>query len=140
LPQARVIHTRRDPIDTGLSCFSNLFLAAQPFAYDLGELGRYYRAYSALMEHWSEVIPPCVILDVQYEELVTDFEPQARRIVAHCGLEWDSACLSFYQTERVVRTASVTQVREPIYRTSVNRWRPNDALLEPFLDALGSSN
>jgi hypothetical protein len=88
------------------------------------------------MEHWSRVLPPEVILDVQYEELVANFEPQARRIMAHCGLELDEACLSFHQTERVVRTASVTQVRQPIYRSSVGRWRPADAILRPLLARL----
>jgi Sulfotransferase family len=136
LPNARIIHTRRDPIDTCLSCFAKLFGAEQPFAYDLGELGRYHRACDALMEHWRRVLPPEVVLDVQYEELVANFEPQARRIVAHCGLDWDDACLSFHKTERVVRTASVTQVRQPIYRTSIGRWRPADDVLRPLLDAL----
>ena len=138
LPNARLIHTRRDPVDTCLSCFTLLFGAEQPFAYDLGELGRYYRAYARLMKHWREVLPEGVMLDVQYEELVGDFEPQARRIVAHCGLEWDDACLAFHQTQRVVRTASVTQVRQPIYRSSVGRWRPADAVLRPLLDTLTS--
>ncbi len=136
LPNARLIHTRRDPVDTCLSCFALLFGAEQPFAYDFGELGRYYRAYRRLMEHWRRVVPDGVILDVQYEELVDAFEPQARRIVAHCGLEWDPACLSFHETDRVVRTASVTQVRQPIYRTSVGRWRPAEPVLRPLLDAL----
>jgi tetratricopeptide (TPR) repeat protein len=137
LPNARIIHTRRDPIDTCLSCFSKLFAAEQPFAYDLGELGRYYRAYESLMEHWRGVVPPGVVLDVRYEELVADFELQARRIVAHCGLEWDPACLAFYKTERLVRTASVTQVRQPIYQSSVGRWRPSAGELQPLLDGLG---
>ena len=139
LPNARLIHTRRDPVDTCLSCFAQLFGAQQPFTYDLGELGRYYRAYLGLMEHWGRVLPEGVMLDVQYEELVADFEPQARRILAHCGLDWDPACLSFYRTERVVRTASVTQVRQPIYRSSVGRWRPGDEVLRPLLDGLAAA-
>jgi tetratricopeptide (TPR) repeat protein len=136
LPNARIIHTRRDPIDTCLSCYSKLFEAEIPYAYDLGELGRHYCGYDALMTHWRRVLPAESMLDVQYEELVADFEPQARRIVAHCGLDWDDACLSFYKTERVVRTASVTQVRQPIYRTSVGRWRPPQDVLLPLLDGL----
>ena len=136
LPNARIVHTCRDPVDTCLSCFAQLFGAEQPFAYDLGELGRYYRGYARLMEHWRRVLPPGVVLDVHYEELVGDFEPQARRIVAHCGLDWDDACLSFHQTQRVVRTASVTQVRQPLYRGSVGRWRPAEAVLRPLLDGL----
>jgi len=117
LPNARIIHTCRDPIDTCLSCFSKLFTDEQPFTYDLSELARYYRAYQKLMEHWRRVLPPGVMLDVKYEELVTDFEEQTRRIVTHCGLEWDDRCLSFYETRRPVKTASVVQVRQPIYRS-----------------------
>ena len=137
LPNARIVHTRRDPIDTCLSCFAQLFGSEQPFAYDLGELGRYYRAYNTLMAHWRHVIPTGVMLDVHYEQLVEDFEAQARRIVAHCGLEWDTACLSFHKTERLVRTASVAQVRQPIYHSSVGRWRPDPEQLRPLLDGLG---
>jgi tetratricopeptide (TPR) repeat protein len=138
LPNARIIHTHRDPVDTCLSCFSQLFNEKQPFTYDLGELGRYYRAYQTLMEHWHRALPDGVILDVRYEELVTDFETQVRRIVAHCGLEWDDACLSFYETRRPVKTASVVQVRQPIYRSSIGRWRPDSNLLRPLLEALGA--
>ncbi len=137
LPNARIIHTCRDPVDTCLSCFSTLFAGDQPFAYDLGELGRYYRAYSSLMDHWRGVLPQGVILDVQYEELVADFEPQARRIVAHCGLEWHDACLAYDKTARPVKTASSAQVRRPIYRSSVGRWRPEADMLKPLLDGLG---
>jgi len=136
LPNARIIHTRRDPVDTCLSCFSRLFSAEQPFTYDLGELGRYYRAYQKLMEQWRHALPEGVILDVRYEELVSDFEPQARRIVAHCGLEWDDHCLRFYETRRPVKTASAVQVRQPIYHSSVRRWRPAGDLLPPLLEAL----
>ena len=138
LPNARIIHTCRDPIDTCLSCFSKLFTEEQAFAYDLGELGRYYRAYQKLMEHWRHVLPPGVMLDVQYEELVADFDEQTRRIVTHCGLEWDARCLSFYETQRPMKTASVVQVRQPVYRSSVRRWRPDRDLLRPLLEALGA--
>jgi tetratricopeptide (TPR) repeat protein len=137
LPNARIINTRRDPRDVALSCFSLLFARGQmAFSYDLAELGRYYRAYEALMEHWRNVLPEGVMLEVQYEELVGNLDQQARRIVAHCGLEWDDACLNFYRTERAVRTASVTQVRQPIYNSSVGRWRRYEDLLRPFLQAL----
>jgi tetratricopeptide (TPR) repeat protein len=138
LPNARIIHTRRDPIDTCLSCFSLLFSGEQPFTFELGELGRYFAGYRGLMEHWRRVLPPGVMLDVQYETLVDDLEPQARRIIAHCGLDWDDACLAFYKTERAVRTASVVQVRQPIYRSSVGRWRPDADTLRPLLEGLGS--
>ncbi len=137
LPNARIIHTRREPVDTCLSCFSILFSADQPFAYDLGELGRYYRAYNSLMEHWRCVLPEGVMLDLQYEELVADFERQARRIIAHCGLEWDDACLAYDKTARAVKTASAAQIRQPIYRSSVGRWRPDADVLKQLLDGLG---
>jgi tetratricopeptide (TPR) repeat protein len=137
LPNARIIHVRRDPLDTCLSCFSKLFGNDQPFSYDLGELGRYYRGYEMLMEHWRRVLPPGVMLEVQYEQLVADLEGEGRRIVGHCGLEWDAACLSFHDTERQVRTASAVQVRQPIYRSSIGRWRAYEQHLAPLIEALG---
>jgi tetratricopeptide (TPR) repeat protein len=136
LPKARIIHTRRDPIDTCLSCFSILFAGNLGFAYDLAELGRYYRGYEALMAHWRAVLPPDVMLEVQYEEVVADLEGQARRIIAHCGLEWDANCLDFHKTARPVRTSSITQVRRPIYDSSVGRWRAYEAFLGPLLAEL----
>ena len=137
LPNARIIHTCRDPIDTCLSCFTLLFFGNQPQTYDLGELGRYYRGYTALMDHWRRVLPAGVMLDVHYDAMVTDFETTARRIVAHCGLDWDDRCLAFHETDRPVRTASVLQVRQPLYSTSLRRWRPDDATLQPLLSGLG---
>jgi tetratricopeptide (TPR) repeat protein len=136
LPKARIIHTRRDPIDTCLSCFSILFTHNQPFTYHLTELGRYYRAYAALMEHWREVLPLNTMLEVQYEELVDNFELLARRIVSHCSLEWNNACLEFYKTRRPVWTASAVQVRQPIYNSSVGRWRLHQGMLQPLIEAL----
>jgi tetratricopeptide (TPR) repeat protein len=137
LPNARVLHARRNPIDNCVSCFSIGFADQVKFAYDLGELGRYYRSYERLMQHWRNVLPPEAMLDVQYEEVVADIETQARRIVAYCGLEWDDACLAFHETKRPVKTASVAQVRQPIYKTSVERWRPYEKELAPLLEALG---
>lgn len=136
LPYARIIHVRRDPIDTCFSCFSLLFSGEQPFTYDLAELGRFYAAYEAMMEHWRKVLPEGVMLEVQYEDMTISLEDNARRIVAHCGLEWDDACLSFHETQRLVRTASATQVRQPIYRSSVGRWRSYEHVLGPLIEAL----
>ena len=138
LPNARIIHARRDPLDTCLSCFSHHF-GHKSFTSDLGSLGRYYRSYEALMAHWRAVLPPGVMLEVQYEELVADFENHARRIVEFCGMDWDPRCLAFYETKRPVRTASVTQVREPIFTRSIGRWREYERWLGPLFDALGSS-
>ena len=137
LPNARIIHVRRNPLDTCFSCFSILFLGEQRYSYDLGELGRYYRSYEKLMEHWRRVLPPDVMLEVQYEQLIEDLEGEARRLIAHCGLEWDTACLSFHETERPVRTASAQQVRQPVYRSSIGRWRPYARPLRPLIEALG---
>ena len=139
LPKARFIHTQRDPIDTCLSCFSKQFTGALPYAYDLAELGRYHRAYEALMAHWRAVAPQGLILDVRYEDVVADLEGQARRIVAHCGLDWDPRCLDFHLTERSVRTASALQVRQPLYKSSVGRWRAFAPFLEPLIAELQPS-
>jgi tetratricopeptide (TPR) repeat protein len=138
-PNARIIHTRRHPVDTCLSCYSHLFTGYIPYAYDLGELGRYYKAYQTLTEHWRQILPPDAWLEVQYEKLVADFEPQARRIISHCGLDWDDRCLTFHQVERQVRTASAVQVRKPIYAESVGRWRPYKFFLDPLIAELGPS-
>jgi hypothetical protein len=137
LPNATIIHAVRDPIDTCLSCFSKLFSAGQNHTYDLAELGRYYRGYQALMAHWHRVLPAGRILDVRYEDVVSDLEGQARRVIAHCGLDWDPRCLDFHRTERPVRTASATQVRQPIYNSSIGRWRMHEPFLGPLLTELG---
>lgn len=137
LPKARLIHSRRDPLDTCLSCFCTLFDKDNlPFAYDLAELGRHYSAYQRLMAHWRAALPAGILLEVDYEELVADLEGQARRIVAHCGLPWNDSCLSFHKASRAVTTASAAQVRRPLYRSSVGRWRPDPELLRPLTDAL----
>ena len=135
LPNARIIHTVRDPVDTCISCFSKLF-DEQNYTYDLAELGRYYRHYQTLMAHWYKVLPPRRILEVRYEDVVADLEGAARRIIAHCGLEWDARCLAFHQTERPVRTYSALQVRQPIYKTSVGRRHAYEAFLAPLLGEL----
>ena len=137
LPGARIVHMRRDPLDTCLSCFMQLFSGWQPFSYDLAELGRYYRAYAGLMEHWRSVLPAGRMLEFDYEALVADPEPQIRRLLAHCGLDWDPACLAFHEQRRAVVTASVMQVRQPLYGGSVGRWRRYRDHLQPLIEALG---
>ena len=136
LPNAKIIHVRRDPLDTCFSCFANLFSQSIDYSYDLGELGRYYRAYEAVMAHWHRVLPEGTILDVAYEVLVSDFANEARRIVAHTGLAWDEACLSFHRNKRVVHTLSAAQVRQPLYRSAVGRAAPYAFWLEPLRRAL----
>jgi hypothetical protein len=137
LPNAKIIHTIRNPVDTCISCFSKLFAGELNYTYDIGELGRYYKRYERLMQHWRRVLPPGQILDVQYEDAVADLEVQARRVLAYCELPWDDRCLSFHETERPVRTASATQVRQPIYKSSVGRWHDYAEFLGPLLSALG---
>ncbi len=137
LPNATIIHAVRDAADTCVSCFATHFTKAHPHTYDLAELGRYYRHYQALMAHWHAVLPPGRIMDVQYEELIGDPEAVARRIVAHCGLAWDARCLDFHHAKRAVRTASASQVRKPIYKDSVGRWRKFESFLGPLFAELG---
>ena len=138
LPRAQIIHSRRDPVDTCLSCYSKSFNASNlPYAYDQSELGRYYRDYSALMAHWRAILPASQFLEVEYEAVVDDIEREARRMIAFLGLPWDEGCLEFHRTKRPVRTASVNQVRKPIYRGSIGRWRAHAARLGPLLHALG---
>lgn len=137
LPNAKIVHVSRHPLDTCLSCFARSFSKGQDHTYDLAELGRYYVNYTRIMEHWRKVIPEHAFLDVRYEELVTDNEAQARRLIDFCGLEWDTACLQSHKTKRPVRTDSVTQVREPIYTSSVGRWRRYEPFLAPLISELG---
>jgi hypothetical protein len=138
MPNAKIVHTVRDPVDTCLSCYSKLFGDELNWSYDLRELGRYHALYQDMMEHWRDVLPPGTILDVRYEDVVDDLEGQARRLLAFCELPWNDGCLSFHETKRAVRTASVAQVREPIYRRSVGKWRPDESVLRPLLEGLAS--
>ncbi len=137
LPAARIIHVRRDPLDTCFSCYSLMFAGNVGFAYDFGELGRYYKAYEAMMKHWREVLPNGAMLEVKYEDLVTDLMTQARRIVDYCGLKWDERCLAFHTARRAVATASLYQVRQPIYHSSLGRAQAYASHLAPLREALG---
>jgi len=137
LPEARVVHVQRDPLDTCWSCFSHRFRGEQPFSYDLAELGRYYRAYHGLMSHWRRVLPPAFMLELGYEELIENPEEKVRELLDHCRLDWEAACLEFHRTERSVRTASVMQVRQPLYKRAIGRWKPYRAHLGPLIEQLG---
>jgi hypothetical protein len=136
LPNARIVHVRRDPADTCFSCYTRFFSGDLNFAYDLGELGRYYKAYETLMAHWRAVLPAGAMLDVQYESLVDNLEEEARRIVDFCGLEWDGRCLEFHKSERSINTVSAVQVRQPLFNSSIGRWRPYAEWLQPLIDIL----
>ena len=138
-PDARIIHCSRDPLDTCFSCYSKLFTTGHPFSYEQGELGRFYRMYAQLMQHWRDVLPGRM-LELHYEELVADLKGQARRLVAHLDLPWDEACLQFHETARAVRTASLAQVRRPIYKDSVGRWKNYEEELAPLKVALSSQS
>ena len=136
LPRARIIHSRRHPVETCLSAYRIHFAEGHKWSYNLAQLGRFYKRYWHLMKFWREEFPG-VMLEVRYEDNIADVEGQARRIIDHLGLEWNENCLNFYNTDRPVKTASVTQVRKPIYTTSTNRWRKYEKYLGPLLEELG---
>ncbi len=137
LPNARIIDARRAPMDCCWSGFKQLFAEGQEFTYGLKEIGRYYRAYVDLMAHWDEVLPGKV-LRVQHEDVVADLEGQVHRILDHCGLPFEPACLDFHATQRAVRTASSEQVRQPINSRGLDAWRKFEPHLGPLKTALGS--
>ena len=136
LPQATLIDARRHPMDACFGTFKQHFAIGQTFSYDLEDLGRYYRCYLSLMDHWDALLPGKV-LHFQYEHLVRDPEASIRRLLEHCGLPFEPACLSFHETRRSVRTASAEQVRQPLYTSGVGHWRHFEKELEPLRRALG---
>ena len=135
-PGARIIHCRRDPLDTCLSGYFQNFGGAQTYMNDLGDLGFVYRCYRRMMAHWQQVLT-LPIMEVQYEQLVACPERTIRDLVEFCGLPWDERCLSFHASERFVNTASYDQVRQPMYTRSVGRWKYYDSHLGPLREALG---
>ncbi len=139
-PNAKIINTQRNPMDTCLSAFTKLFKDDMPHSYDLGELGRYYRRYADLMAHWQKVLPKGTMLTVKYEDVVADTEKEARQMIDFIGLDWDPSCLEFHTSRRPVKTASVAQVRKPIYKDAVERWRKYGDGLQPLADIVGSEN
>ena len=138
LPRAVVIDVRRHPMDACFSTFKQHFAEGQSFSYDLEDLGRYYRCYLSLMDHWDEVLPGKVLL-LQYEQLIREPEAQIRRLLSHCSLAFEPGCLSFHESKRPVRTASAEQVRQPLYTSGVGYWRHFEAQLAPLRRALGTS-
>jgi hypothetical protein len=136
LPNARIINCRRDAADTCLSCYTKLFAAEQLFSYDLAELGSFHRAYERLTAHWRAMLPADRFIDVDYESVVDDLPAQARRLTDWLGIRWDENCLRFHETKRVIRTASLAQVRQPIYKSSKGRARRYAPYLAPLLAAL----
>ncbi|MDH3409992.1 MAG: sulfotransferase, partial [Gammaproteobacteria bacterium] len=135
LPNAKIIDARRYPLDSCLSNFRQLYGQGQPFTYDLTDIGEYFLEYQRMMDHWHEVLPGRV-LTVQYEDVVTDFESQVRRLLEYCELPWEDACLRYHETERPVRTASSEQVRQPVYTKSVHFWRNHEKNLGELIEVL----
>jgi hypothetical protein len=119
-----------------MSCYCQPFNADQKFTFDLAELGEFYDGYRALMQHWRTSLPPSRFIEIDYEDVVDDLEGNARKLIEFCGLPWDDACLAFHKNSRQVRTASMAQVRQPIYRNSIGRWEPYAERLAPLLNAL----
>lgn len=135
-PNARIIHCRRHPIDTALSVYFSRFAKGQDFSYDRAAIVSFYKEYRRLMAHWRRVIPPDRLLDLDYESLVANQEGETRRLLEFCGLHWSDTCLSFHKTDRPIRTASSWQVRQPLYRGSVERWRRYEPWLGVFRELL----
>ncbi len=136
LPGATIIDARRHPLGCCFSAFKQHFARGQAFSYSLDEIGRYYADYVELMAHFDAVLPGRVCR-VFYEEMVAEPETQIRRLLDHCGLEFEPQCLAFHETERAVRTASSEQVRRPIFTDAVDHWRSFEPWLGPLKAALG---
>jgi tetratricopeptide (TPR) repeat protein len=136
-PRARIIHCRRDPLETCFSAYTKLFVGAFDFAYRMDELGRYYRAYHALMAQWRQLLPQQVFYEVDYESLVAEPQRETQRLLTFLGLDWSDDCLRFFATSRPVRTSSVAEVRRPIYHTSLSRAAAVRGHLGPLVAALG---
>lgn len=135
LPDARLIAVTRDPVDTCFAMYRTLFTGAYPFAYALHELAAYYLAWHRLMRHWQAVFGRDLLI-VRYEDMVLNFEATARRMIAHCCLDWESGCLSFQDRKAAVMTASAAQVRRPIYTSSIGKWKNYGRQLAPLIALL----
>ena len=138
LPDAKIIHVSRDPMDTCYAVFKTLFQRAYPFSYSLEDLGRYFVAYWKLMAHWKSVFPGWMY-DVSYETLVNETERESRRLVEYCGLEWEDQLSRFHEQDAPSMTASASQVRQPVYRSSVGKWRNYEKQLRPLSGLLRSA-
>ncbi len=122
LPNAKIIHVTRHPMAVGYAMYKTLFKSGYPFSYDLREIGRYIVAYWRLMQHW-QVALPGVIHEVAYEDLVVDLPGKTRSLLAYCGLPWEGQCVTFHRNPSASTTASASQVRRPVYNSSVAQWR-----------------
>ncbi len=136
LPEAKIIHCTRDPVDIGLSNWQLLFTPDIPWVYDQREIGRYYQSYKKVMAHWNAVFPGD-IYEANYERMVSNQEEETRKLLSYCGLDWDDRCMNFHETKRQVQTASSAQVRRPIYGDSVKKWKKYEKYLGPLIESLG---
>ncbi len=134
-PQAAIIHCIRNKMDTCLSIFFQSFNASHSYSTDSGNIAFFYNSYLRLMKHWKTILDRPV-LNIKYEDMVTDQERISRDIISFCGLEWDDACLTFYKSNRHVATASFNQVKEPVYTRSVNRWQHYNPFIKKLIDEL----
>lgn len=139
-PNAKIIHVMRDPIDTCFSNFKHLFHKGQLHSYTLEETAKFYLDYADLMKHWRNVLPKNAFYEMQYENLVEDPEKISKDLLNFCGLEWEENCINFHTNNRKVKTASVLQVRQPIYKTSMKKWQDFEKHLQPLTDILGQLN
>jgi tetratricopeptide (TPR) repeat protein len=135
MPNAKIIHCQRNPIDTCLSCFKQLFARGHYWTYSLEEMVEHYTLYSEMMDHWREIMPDRFI-EIRYEDTVNDFENQARKLIDFVGAEWNDACLTPHKTKRAILTASKGQVRKPIYKTSIEAWKRYEEQLQPLAEPL----
>jgi len=137
VPGAKIVHVARNAIDTCVSRYMSVFYPGNTYSYDLEQLGRFHRQHELLMRHWHSVLPRGVMLDVRYEDLVANPEDEIRKLLAHCGLEWERACLDFHLSKRSVSTPTRNAIRQPTYASSVGRWKRYREHLGPLLAALG---
>jgi len=136
MPNAKIIDARRYPLDCCFSMFKQLFAQGQEFSYGLAEAGSYYKSYVKLMDHWDKVLPN-KILRVNNEDVIEDLEGQVKRMLDFLDLPFEEDCISFYETDRSVRTASSEQVRQPINKKGMGRWKPYAKNLKPFIESIG---
>ena len=138
MPNAKIIDARRYPLDCCFSMFKQLFAQGQEFSYGLAEAGSYYNGYVKLMDHWDKILPNKV-LRVNNEDVINDLEGQVKRMLDFLELPFEESCITFYETDRSVRTASSEQVRKPVNRSGMDRWKPYAKNLKPLVEALDSN-
>jgi len=137
MPNAKIIHIKRNPIDNCLSCYQQSFHTGHTYSYDLKDLGTHYRLYQDIMEHWRTVLPEGSFVEINYEDLVANQIEESQRLIEYLGLEWEENCAQYYKTKRAINTASFAQANKPIYNSSVEKWRQYENHLQPLIKALG---